>query len=156
MVKEEGVIEKIFEEKARVRVQKSSACASCGSRDSCHVMGDSEMMIEVANELHAGVGDYVELSVPTGSLLKLSLLVYLLPVVALIVGAYLGGLWAESLPISSTPASILGGCVAMGLTFWGLKWFDSTIGNRDQYHPRITRILMASGSPGTVTGNRSE
>ena len=57
MITEEGVIEKTFEEKARVRVQKSAACASCGSRDACHVLGDKEMLIEVANELHAKVGD---------------------------------------------------------------------------------------------------
>ena len=155
MITEEGVIEKTFEEKAQVRVQKSSACAGCGSRDACHVMGDKEMLIEVTNELHAGVGDYVELSVPAKSLMKLSLMVYLLPVVALIIGAYFGGLWAGFFNISSTVASILGGCIAMGITFFGLKWFDSTVERRDQYHPRVTRILMNAGSPGTGIGKET-
>ena len=148
MIKEEGVIEKTFEEKAQVRVKKSSACASCGSKDSCHVMGDKDMLIEVANRLHAREGDYVELSVPAKSLMKLSLLVYLLPVVALIIGAYFGGLWADFFHISSTLASILGGCIVMGTTFFGLKWFDRTLENRVQYHPRITRILINAGSAG--------
>ena len=155
MITEKGVIEKVIEQKAQVRVQRSSACASCGSRDACHVMGDKEMLIEVVNDLQAKVGDYVELSVPSGSLLKLSLMVYLLPVVALIIGAYFGGLWAGFFHISSTAASILGGCIAMGITFYGLKWFDRSVERRDQYHPRVTRILMNAGPPGTGIGKET-
>ena len=147
MVTEEGVIERILNQKALVRVQKSSACAHCDSRGACRVIADKEMMIEMANDLHAKVGDHIELSVPGGSIIKLSMLVYLFPIVALIIGAYAGGSWAEFFHIRSTLASILGGGFAMGISFYILKWFDRTAETKGEYHPRMTRILISADTP---------
>jgi len=83
----------------------------------------------------------VQLSVPVGSLMKLSLLVYFFPIVALIAGAITAGAWAESFHMDSTLASILGGGIAMGVTFCVLKWLDKRSATRDEYQPRMTRIL---------------
>ena len=83
----------------------------------------------------------MQLSVPAGSLIKLSLLVYFFPVVALILGAIAGGAWAEFFHMDSTLASILGGGIAMGVTFCVLKWLDKRSAARDEYQPRMTRIL---------------
>ena len=114
MVTEEGVIEKIVKEKAVVRIRKSSACAQCESRGACQVLSDRAVHVEVKNDLDASVGDCVQLSVPAGSLIKLSLLVYFFPVVALLVGALAGSAWARFFHLDSTLASILVGAIAMG------------------------------------------
>jgi sigma-E factor negative regulatory protein RseC len=97
--------------------------------------------VEVRNDLAAGVGDSVQLSVPEGSLVKLSLLVYLFPVVALLVGAVTAGAWAESFHLDPTLASILGGGIAMGLTFFVLKRLDKRSAAKEAYQPRMMRIL---------------
>ncbi|MCP4667513.1 MAG: SoxR reducing system RseC family protein [Deltaproteobacteria bacterium] len=104
------------------------------------------MRVEVKNDLKAGVGDCVQLSVPAGSLMKLSLLVYFFPVVALIVGAITAGAWAKSFHMDATLASILGGGIAMGGTFCVLKWLDKRSADRDAYQPRMTRILPHKAS----------
>ena len=91
MVREKGIIEKVAEQMAVVRIQKTSACESCESRGACQMHGTKERLIEVRNDIRAKVGDCVELSIPTQSLMGISLLVYLLPVLALILGAYAGG-----------------------------------------------------------------
>ena len=89
MISERGIVERIDNQKAIVRVTKSSACAHCGSRDSCNI-SDRDMLVEVANDLKAAVGDSVEISVAEGTLLKLSVLIYFFPIIALMVGAFLG------------------------------------------------------------------
>jgi sigma-E factor negative regulatory protein RseC len=147
MPTEEGVIEKTFRQKALVRVQKSSCCSQCESQGACQVLGDKEMVVEVANDLQAQEGDHVEISVPTGSLLKLSLLVYVLPILALILGAYLGSALAPSYRLSSNLASVLGGFIAMGAAFWVLRQLDRAVRKREAYHPRMTRILFSGGAP---------
>jgi sigma-E factor negative regulatory protein RseC len=141
MLTEQGVIEKAFPKKALVRIQKSSCCAQCDSRGACQVLSDREMLIEVANDLQAKAGDQVEISVPARSLLKLSMLIYLLPILALILGAYAGGALAPFYRLSSNLASVLGGMIALGVTFFGLIILDRAVRKRPDYYPRMTRIL---------------
>jgi sigma-E factor negative regulatory protein RseC len=100
--------------------------------------------VEVRNDLKAEAGDCVQLSVPMGSLMKLSLLVYFFPVVALIAGAIAAGAWAESFHMDASIASILGGGIAMGVTFCVLKWLDRRSTAKDTYQPRMIRILLRS------------
>jgi len=146
MPREEGIVKEATSKKAVIRIMKTSACDHCGSRSSCHVLSDREMVVEVSNDLQAKVGDHVELRVPPGSLLKLSLLVYFLPVALLVIGAYVGGAWAKSLGIQPTVASIVGAGLAMGIAFYVLRWFDREERARGDYRPRMTRILFNEAS----------
>jgi sigma-E factor negative regulatory protein RseC len=146
MVKEEGLVQTVLHGRAKVQIQKSSSCQTCESKGACGVFSDKGMVIEMINELDAKEGDMVEISVPEGSLLKLSLLVYLIPVLALIAGAYAGGLWAQSSHTQSPLASILGGAFAMALAFYLLKRLDRVAQVKRKYQPRMTRILVNANS----------
>ena len=100
------------------------------------------MEIEVNNRLQAAEGDQVEVSIPSGTFVLLSLYVYFIPVAALIAGAYVGGtLLAPRLGLSETPCSIVLGFLAMGVTFILLRRFDKTPGANRRYRPRMTRIV---------------
>lgn len=147
MEREEGVIQQLLNNnKALVNVQKSSHCSTCQSRGSCHVMDGRDTLIEVDNDLHAKVGDRVEITVPTTTLLKLSILVYFVPILALLVGAYLGAAWASSFQLEATLASVLGGALAMGATFYGLKRLDRRLRGKPEFTPRMRRILFSAAS----------
>jgi sigma-E factor negative regulatory protein RseC len=141
MVTEQGVIERVSGQKAMVRIEKTSACATCESRGGCEVGSDKNMVVEVANDLGVGKGDYVELSVPSGAFLKLSLLVYILPVVALMAGAFAGGAFARVLHVPLSLASVIGGFLVMGITFYALKRLDRSSRAKSEFQPRMTRIL---------------
>jgi sigma-E factor negative regulatory protein RseC len=146
MVTEQGIVEEVLYHKAKVRVEKSSACAHCESRGACHVSGGNAMVIEVPNDLQAKVDDRVEISVPTRSLLKLSLLVYFFPILGLIIGAFAGSIWAPSFHVQPTLASIVSGGSVMGITFWVLRGMDRSAQAKGTYQPRMRRILFSAGT----------
>ncbi|MBU2498171.1 MAG: SoxR reducing system RseC family protein [Proteobacteria bacterium] len=154
MVREKGIIEKVAQQMAVVRIRKTSACATCESRGACQMHGAKEMLVEVRNDIRAKVGDCVELSIPTRSFLGISLLVYLLPVLALILGAYVGGAWAESSTVSPTLASIVGGAAALGISFYALRVLDASIRRKKEYLPRMTRIVINADPGASFDGSR--
>ncbi len=144
MVRERGVIETVTGKRAMVRIQKSSACSACESRDSCGATSGNGMTIEVANELMASEGDVVEISISSRSFLKLTLLVYFMPVVALIAGACLGDELGVRIGFNATLAAILTGGIAMGTTFFALRRFDHYQRQKRSLSPKMTRILAFS------------
>lgn len=146
MISERGIVEKIDNQKAIVRVKKSSACASCGSRDSCNI-SDRDMLVEVSNDLKAEAGDFVEISVPEGTLLRLSMLVYLLPIIALMIGAFLGNFLAKSFQTNPSLTAVIGGGIFLGATFYGLKLYERTNKSGEKHFPRMTRIFTSGASP---------
>lgn len=151
MITEQGIVERVSGHKAVVRIQKSSACATCQSRDSCRETSGRDMIIEVANELGAGMGDRIEISISSGSFLILSLLIYLLPIAALIAGAVAGGAFAKALHINPTLASIVGGFIGIGITFYALKRLDTSILAQKEFAPRMTRVVLRSDTEPTNT-----
>ena len=144
MVREKGVIDRITGKRAMVRIRKSSACSACESKDSCDVTSGKGMTIEVVNELMASEGDLVEISISSGSFLKLTVLVYFVPVAALIVGAYLGDELAVRVGFNATLGAILTGGAGMGATFLVLRRFDQYQQQKRSLSPRMTRILSFS------------
>jgi sigma-E factor negative regulatory protein RseC len=144
MITEQGIVEGTEKEKALIRIERTSACATCQSRGSCREASIKDMVLEVANALGARKGDRVEISIPSGSFLILSLLVYFLPVAALIAGAFAGGAFARMLHTNPTVSSVVGGCLATGVTFYGLKRFDRSRRAQKEFKPRMTRVLRSS------------
>jgi len=155
MVSEQGIVEKLNKGIAVVRVRQRSACKHCSSKDSCDI-SSRDILVEMPNVLQAQVGDYVEISLPEGALLKLSALVYLTPIIFLILGAFLGSFIAKFLHTDSTWGAVTGGAVFLGIAFWGLRMFERA-GKRsgDSSYPRMTRILSAPNAVSLhSSGNR--
>ena len=143
---EQGTIEQTERNRAQGRIERSASCSQCESRGACQTVGSKSMVIDVSNSLHAKVGDRVEIGVPTHSFLKLALLVYLLPVIALIIGALLGQAWGHSLALESSLAAVLVGGLTMGLTFIILRRFDRSTREKKDYQPIMTRIILSAES----------
>jgi len=147
MINERGVVEKIVRQKAVVKLQRSSGCDTCEARGSCHAEGDKEMLVEVENELHAKEGDTVEVSMPTRSVAKMALVVYLGPVVALLAGAFVGDALGKSFQIASPLASVAGGLVLLAASLLALKGYDRFARSHPEYHPHMTRVLATGPGP---------
>ena len=85
---EQGKVIKIEKNEAVVRVQRKSACASCGM---CAMKPkDSHIDVRVENALDAKEGDLVQIKLESGSVAKISLLVYILPLAFAVAGMLTG------------------------------------------------------------------
>jgi len=157
MLTETGVVEKASPEIAVVLVERSSACEQCRSRGACEMLSGRTMRVEVANELGAEEGDRVEISLPAASVLKLSFLVYLVPVAALVAGAYVGNLWVEGTVEDPTPYALAAGVLAMVGAFLLVRRFERSASRpSSDYLPRMSRVLPASegGPPSSACDSR--
>ncbi len=143
MLTEQGIVKEINHNKAIVKVERTSACKHCSARGTCGVdLGsDKEILIEVDNILNAKEGDKVELSIPSGSLIKMAIAVYILPIFSLIFGAYEGGKLSTYIGITSGLGSIIGALVLLIISFLILRKIDKNIRSKNSYRIKMTRII---------------
>lgn len=122
-----------------VMLRRHSACGHCGQ---CSHGSGEPSIFEVANTLNAEVGDMVLLEMETGNLLKAVLVIYLLPLVNLILGYFLG-YWLNSiLQITKGEGfAVASGLIVMALTFLFVRFYDKRAGGQSEFKPRMTQIL---------------
>lgn len=87
-MKEFGIVKKIISKNVvEVQMQRGSGCGQCTA---CEAMSDGTFNIFAKNEIGAQLGQRVEIVVSSSEALKISALVYILPVIFLFVGYILG------------------------------------------------------------------
>ena len=142
MITEEGMVKRTMGNKAWVVTKRSEMCEACASHGACKTLGGGkEMEVEAINEAQARPGDLVLLTLEDQSLVKLSFLVYLFPILALIAGAALGQKLAPILGINLDLSSF-----GLGITFFGLAFVlvrikDKKLGQTGAVVPKIARII---------------
>lgn len=135
--------------KALIRINRKSSCSKC--RRECFLAGDSheieKMEIEVDDNLGVRKGQIVRLEMGEKPLLIASFIIYLIPLLGLIGGYFIGAkIGAELINNSRELSGILGSVLFFFLTFIILKYIDRRIGNNSSYHPRITAIVEQEGN----------
>lgn len=146
MVREQGTVEGIKNGKAFIRIERTSACAACESKASCHIEAGKPILVEAGNDINAGEGDRVEVSMPTASVMKISAFVYIVPVAGLIVGAFLGGWLTHVVSLGENASRVIGGVLGLGLSLVAVISFDRLVRSRPEYHPKMTRIIRKAAS----------
>jgi sigma-E factor negative regulatory protein RseC len=99
-------------------------------------------LIEVQNPLAAEVGEHVRIATTTKSFLQSSFLLYIVPLIALVIGAVAGMLVGENLPTGLDPnlLSAIFGVFFMSGSFVILR-VGSSVLNKESYMPKIIEIL---------------
>lgn len=133
MIEAVGTVRTVDGDQVLVEVERRGGCGTCESGGSCgsSVLARWFSRRSAQVRLHATLplrpGDAVVVGLDEGALLRASLLLYLVPVVALVVGAVVGGALAG--PGSGDGPAVLGGlaglAVGLGLTrsrATGLPW----------------------------------
>jgi len=127
---------------AWVKTKKTKACEGCSSRGACSAMGSGEEMeVEAINAAGGKVGDRVVLSLETSSLLKASFLLYIFPILCMLLGAFTGLKLAPVLSIDASIVAAIGGFFFFGLSFLLVKSMGDRMVQKDEYRPKIIRIL---------------
>lgn len=144
MINETGtVIELKAADIALVLCQKNSACAHCSAEGVCHPEGSGQARtVEAFNPLGAQVGEQVRLSVSTRSFLRSSFLLYIVPLIALVIGAFMG---QEIAPLfeNGLDANALSAIMGTGLlvlSFLVIRVSNRLLSKKD-YMPHITAVV---------------
>ena len=128
---------------AVVMCTKSSLCENCATNGNC-ALGDDDKtrLIEVHNSLAAEVGEQVRIATTTKSFLQSSFLLYIVPLIALVIGAIAGLLVGEKIPTGLDPnlLSAIFGVFFMCGSFVILR-VGSNVLNKESYMPKIIEIL---------------
>ncbi len=142
MSTEEGTITKAAGNKAWVLVARSEMCDCCGSKGICHTLGGGKNMeAEALNTAGAKVGDRVRIKIKTGTLWKISLLFYMIPVIALVLGALVGIKIGTRIHADPELFSALSAIVFAGLSFAIIKLIANRLQDKKDYIPEVERIL---------------
>ena len=144
MINETGtIIELKAADVALVLCQKNSACAHCSAEGVCHT-GDSSQArsVEAYNPDGGQVGDQVRLSVSTRSFLRSSFLLYIVPLIALVIGAVLGKEIAPFFEnsLDANALSAIMGTGFMALSFLVIR-FATRLMDKKEYMPQITAVI---------------
>lgn len=145
MIEEAGtVVELKGNRTAVVMCQKSSLCEHCATKDVCVLGEDSKTrFIEVQNHLGATVGERVLIATTTKSFLQSSFLLYIVPLIALVIGAVVGKQVGEHLDTGLEPnlLSAIFGVFFMSGSFVLLRVGSQAL-DQDRFMPKIVAILQ--------------
>ncbi|MCB2296461.1 SoxR reducing system RseC family protein [Clostridium tagluense] len=138
MVKEEeGIIIEILEgDMAKVKVGRHGECKNCGA-----CPGDSALIIEAQNLIGAKAGQRVAFEMKETNMLMAAFVVYIVPLIAILLGVIAGQAIAMKFGYSVRGFQIVGGTLTFILSILNIKIFDKFAHNNKKMQPVITRSL---------------
>jgi len=139
---EEGIVTELHSSTACVKTKRTSACESCASKTACGTLGGGkEMEVQVINPIGAKVGDRVVICFKTESLIRVSFLLYIFPIVSMILGAAIGHKLAPIVSVNRSGFSAVFGFIFLFFSFVIIKYAGDKLAKKDKYRPKIIRIL---------------
>ena len=117
----DGVLEVCFE-----RPEMCAHCNGCAGQP-------HESLVKIPGDVP--VGRRIDVDMPEGQVLKASVLAYVLPLLMLMLG-----LWVGSLLFEKEAFWALTGIGCMLLSWFLLRWVDGAVKKRAGWSPRIVRV----------------
>ena len=142
MIEEIGIVTKTDGIMAKVAVQKKGTCEGCGVKGVCETQGGGAE-IEAINTIHAKVGQTVKVSIKPQVYLKGTMMVYGIPLIALIAGAIFGKNMGEKY-FSGTSSDMIAAIAGFGsliLSFLFIKIWANSFETKTEYKPVIEEII---------------
>jgi len=143
MIEEYGtVVELKGKQIAVVLCRRHSACDHCPSSGACQLDNDSEsMLVEAFNPIGAEISDRVKVAASTKHFLQSSFMLYIVPIIGLLIGAFIGQSIGEltDVPIDPSLLSAILGISFMAGTFLCIKLGTQAL-KRELFMPRIVEI----------------
>lgn len=123
---------------------RPEACESCG------MCGTGRDNTTVTLKGQAQVGDQVEVDMPEAQVLKVSLVSYMLPLLGLLLGLYVG----TQVFNNREMFVMLAGFIGLALALIALKLVDKKAAKTPKWQPRLLRVLTAE-EIAALTGNEN-
>ena len=150
MIEEEGIVKEVRGGKALVLTDRKTQCGQCTARGFCQMLGGGkEMLSEALNPIGAKAQDAVKIGIPSGTVTKASIVVYMIPAVGIVGGAslgyYIGKLYGLHLDLSTLTGSLAG----IGISMIFVRILSSALGKRPSYQLEIIKIINPGEPQGT-------
>ncbi len=117
MIQRSGQIVDICDGIAAIRVERASACSSCGTRSVCGAGRADASLVFLPLSAPAQCGDHVMVQLASGGLTRAAFLAYLLPAISTLAGALL-------LADAGDLAAVAGALAGLGLGLIALRRFS--------------------------------
>ena len=151
MIEEQARVVAVDDGIVEMQVQRRTACDACSVNKGCgtgvlaKAIGVKPMRIRARSNLPLTVGDTVIVGIEDQMLVRSSFLVYALPLLMLLTGAFFGDYMATNLAVdNSDVVTIAGGIVGLMAGFFWLRVLSRRMSTDSRYQPRILRRLEQS------------
>ena len=138
--------------RARVSAALRGFCGTCSEGGSCHLhlsaAPDRTEVVTAQNDAGAKRGDTVELDLLGHAELRLSLLVWAVPLAGIVGGAVAGVLLAGLVGLAEDPAALGGAALGFGVSMLILRKLDRHAAANGRLLPHIVRIVDTAACPG--------
>ncbi|MGP1616127.1 SoxR reducing system RseC family protein [Peptostreptococcus stomatis] len=138
------IVEIIDERTAMMKMQRNSACASCGKCIGSSSSESQEIIVEVDNTIGAKLGDEVEVSMDQIDVMKALGILYGIPLLGLLIGSVGSYYILKSLGVTSMleVLSALVGFAFTGLAYLLIRSREGKFRASRKYMPTITRVVI--------------
>ncbi|SEK81716.1 positive regulator of sigma(E), RseC/MucC [Atopomonas hussainii] len=144
MIEEQGRVVALEAGAVWVQTIRQSTCQSCSAKAGCGQglmqrlgVGQRHGYVRcLTDDASLQVDDDVVIGVPEDAVVKSSMLVYLLPLLALLAGAVAGEAWGEL-------ASVLLAGLAFAIALLVVRWYDRRHADDPALQPVVLRALLA-------------
>jgi sigma-E factor negative regulatory protein RseC len=137
LMRETGVIVSEEQNRATIQLAKGDKCKSCNI---CTTTEPNRMQLQAINKIDAGVGDTVEVEVPPGRVIGSSFLIFIVPIILMIVGYFVGNSFFGPASGNGEGAGIIGSILGFLFSLILLKLIDSQIGQKTEMAFVINKI----------------
>jgi len=135
MEEEIGTIVEVSGDQAVVEMETGEYCSHCAAKSACQPMGGTRRRVVVNNIQVAQVGDRAALSYRAKSRIMAASLVFLLPVICLFLGYFLGNFLFEG-----EGAKVISALVGLSIGFLVLRVLNTLMAGRSDLAPQIIRV----------------
>ena len=159
MIEEQAVVVGIEHDQAVLEILRNKPCGLCGQTRGCGIsvwgrlFGQRNKVFLAANQLNARAGDSVVVGVDEKALLAGSLAAYGVPLLMLLVGAVLTGMFV---PVAGNAdgQTLAGAGIGLALGLWWSRRYAGRSGQSGRYRPVLLRFTDAS--PNYLSCHRGE
>lgn len=131
----EGIVIEVNAEIAKVKINRHSDCSNCGL-----CQGEDALIIDAPNSFNTKPGQRVILEIKEKNMLKAAFAVYILPLIMVAGGIYLGYFFSSIFKISNVLPMTIGGVVFGLVAVLVIKKIETVLQSATDM-PEIVKII---------------
>jgi len=136
MKTEQGLVLEVIKDVAKIKVGRHNDCKNCGA-----CPGEDSVIISANNKVGAKAGQRVVFEVKEENVLMGAFVVFVLPLIAVFIGALLGNFVGKYIQANIYVSQITGGIIAFVLAIIFVKLFDRATSKSNKSNPEVISIL---------------